>query len=205
MGRVSVYIDGFNVYHAIDALKLPKLKWLNYKVLAASLLRNGEDLTDVHFFTAVLSWNHEKQARHRNYIAALKAVGVIVHEANFKRSRRFCQEQQRYCRFYEEKQTDVAIAITMVSDAIGGRFDRGIILTADSDQIPTARFIAGLPGRSLTLLYPPGRGSHARDLGNVITDRKELTAGHLATCLLPRTVVNLSGNAVAHCPAIYQA
>ncbi|MFO1241201.1 MAG: hypothetical protein U1E64_12690 [Sphingomonadaceae bacterium] len=30
MRRVIVYIDGFNLYHAIDDLGQPHLKWLTY-------------------------------------------------------------------------------------------------------------------------------------------------------------------------------
>lgn len=99
--KVSVYIDGFNLYHAILAERDHKLKWLNMQLLAQSFVRSDEILKDVIFFTAVLTWNHEKQKRHRNYINALKAVGVEIVESNFKRIGR---------KDYEEKQTDVQIA-----------------------------------------------------------------------------------------------
>ena len=200
---VRVYIDGFNLYHAICAYNDNSLKWLNYWKLSESLLRDRETLDEVNLFTAVLTWNHAKQQRHTNFLKACRAVGVNVHEANFKKSHRLCLTQNRECRFYEEKQTDVGIAIKMVSDAMVGKFDRAILITADSDQIPTARFIAEMPERRLSLLFPPGRASHARELGSVVPDRRELTVGQMRTCLLPRTVKDQSGKAVAHMPAIY--
>jgi uncharacterized LabA/DUF88 family protein len=203
MTKVRVYIDGFNLYHAIATLQKPALKWLNHHVLAQSLLRTGETLDEVNFFTAVLTWNAEKQRRHMNYIEALTAYGVVVHQTNFKKAQKYCKDEERYCRFYEEKQTDVAIAVKMVSDALAGACDRAILVTADSDQIPTARFLKGLPGFKLTLIFPPGRGGEARDLGNVVSDRKELTPGLLGTCLLPRTVKDGAGRTVATMPAIY--
>jgi uncharacterized LabA/DUF88 family protein len=204
MKRIRVYIDGFNIiYHAIDALQRPQLKWLNHRQLAESFVRPGERLDEVHFFTAVLRWDRAKQQRHVNYLAALRAVGVVIHESRFAKVDRRCRAFGKICPFHEEKQTDVGIAVKMVTDAMSARVDRLILLTADSDQIPTAKFIKSLPGVSLTLVYPPNRGSYARDLGAHIPDRHELSAGRLGTCIFPRTVKNASGKAVAFRPAVY--
>lgn len=202
--QVRVYIDGFNLYHAIATLKEDDLKWINYWNLSLSLLKEGEILDEVNLFTAVLTWNYNKQKRHVNFIRACEAVGVRVHNATFKRSFRECQESQRTCRFFEEKQTDVAIAVKLVADALTGGFDRAILMTADSDQIPAARFVSQLPNRSLTLIFPPGRKKVARELGAVVADRRELTSGHLRTCRLPRTVRNEAGKVVATMPALYE-
>lgn len=55
--RVAVYVDGFNLYHAIDELNVPKLKWLNLDALARSLLRPQETLVKCHYFTSIVDWN----------------------------------------------------------------------------------------------------------------------------------------------------
>jgi uncharacterized LabA/DUF88 family protein len=201
--RVRVYIDAFNMYHAIDALGDHTLKWVNLRRLSEGFLRPGEVLTEVNFFTAVLNWNQEKQRRHRNYIAALEAVGVRIHEANFKAATRICPQFGHQCKFREEKQTDVAIAVKLVSDALSGEVDRAILVTADSDQIPAARLVKSLPGVTLSLVFPPNRASHARELGAIIPDRRELTEGRLRNCPLPRTVFDSNGKPVAHMPALY--
>jgi hypothetical protein len=109
-----VYIDAFNMYHAIDALGDNTLKWINMLHLSETFLWPGERLDRVNFFTAVLNWDYEKQQRHRNYLAALRAVNVVVHEANFKTSSRICPEFGHRCKFKEEEQTDVAMAVTLV-------------------------------------------------------------------------------------------
>jgi uncharacterized LabA/DUF88 family protein len=200
---VRVYIDGFNLYHAIAAMKDPTLKWLNMWKLSESFLRSGETLDAVNFYTAVLNWQPDKQIRHRNYIAAQQAVGVTVHESNFKKSTRRCVAFDRNCKFYEEKQTDVAIAVSLTADALMGKMGRAVLITADSDQIPTAKFLQTVPGVRLSLIFPPGRKALARDLGGVIQDRHELTKGQLLTCRLPRTVLNGNGTPVAHMPSMY--
>jgi len=202
MKKLRVYIDGFNLYHAIDKLNQPSLKWLNMWKLCEQHVRDGEVLDKVNFFTAIWPYDHAKQQRHKNFLAALRAVGVTVHEGNFKKSDRVCYKHERSCPFREEKQTDVSIGIEMVRDAVTHSADRLILVTADSDQVPTAKMINGL-GVALTLIFPPGRSGEARDLGNLIPDRKELSVGQLSTCPLPRTVVDANGKAVAHMPAIY--
>src|SRR5687767_8500813 len=111
MPRVRAYIDGFNLYHAIDKIGIPRLKWLNHFQLAKSFLKAGETLESVHFFTAVWRYDQEKQQRHVNFLKACRAVGVDVHEGNFKKGDKYCHDYNRYCRFREEKQTDVAISV----------------------------------------------------------------------------------------------
>ena len=203
MTIVRVYIDGFNVYHAIESQRDPRLKWLNYWRLAESLLRDGEALDAVHFFTAVWRFETAKQKRHQNFIAALDAVGVTVHEGEFSKPKRWCERHARYCSFREEKQTDVGIAIKMLSDAFDGREQRMILVTADSDQIPTARALSAMDHVSLTLAFPPGRAGEARELGQLIPDRLELKPQRLLPHQLPRTVER-NGRVVATMPALYR-
>jgi len=204
LGRLNVYIDGFNLYHALDSLDNPSLKWLNHIVLARSFLRSAELLGDVHFFTAVLTWDAEKQKRHRAYIKALAAVGVQVHEANFKKSFRKCTEMNRHCRFFEEKQSDVALAVRFVSDAMMGKMTRAILITADSDQVPAVRHVRQNTGVAVSLVFPPGRKAFARELGKAASDAHELTQGRLQTALLPRSVFDSSGRLAATRPAVYE-
>jgi hypothetical protein len=86
---------------------------------------------------------------------------------------------------------------------MSGDTHRQRLVTADSDQVPTAKLINGIDDVSLSLIFPPGRAGEARDLGSHIQDRKELTAGQLMTCPLPRTVHDANGKAVAHMPTLY--
>lgn len=202
MSQIRVYIDGFNLYHAIDKIGDYRLKWLNFSVLSRDLLREGETLDEVHFFTAVWPYDSQKQKRHRNFIAAQKACGVFVHEGKFSKPKRWCERHQRSCPFREEKQTDVGLAIKIVSDAQAGAVNRIILITADSDQIPTAKLVNAMDGVSLTLAFPPGRSQEARELGDLIPDRFELKPQRLKHYMLPRSVV-VDGTTVATMPALY--
>ena len=202
MTKVRAYIDGFNLYHAIEKTGRVELKWLNLMHLCKDLLRNGEELDEVHFFTAVWPYEATKQKRHENFIAAQEAYGVIVHRGKFSKPKRWCEKHQRNCPFREEKQTDVGIGIKMLGDAYEKKASRMILVTADSDQIPTAKALKNVGTAVLTLAFPPGRDKEARELGNLIPDRLELTIERLVNFQLPRTVTR-DGKAVARMPALY--
>ena len=203
---VNVYIDGFNLYHAINDLNQPHLKWLDLMALAKSFLRQGEQLGCVHYFTAVVHWDSEKRGRHKQYIRALKQRGVNVVEGSFRNTPKRCPKHKIICPHNEEKQTDVSIGITMLSEALTGQAARQVLITADSDQIPTVKAIKSLaPDVELTLGAPPGRMQSARELGNEFTSksRKEISAGRIQAATLPREVKGSDGALIAVRPKDY--
>jgi len=202
--RVGVYIDGFNAYHAIAALNEPTLKWLDYQSLARALA--GEDhLERVVFYTALSPWSPAKRARHVNYIAALRATGVEVVESIFSRPRKWCHKEQRHCKNYEEKQTDVAIATDILSDCFEDRVDRILLITADSDQIPMVTRVRKLfPEKVVVLVAPPKRLDQARGLGEACNGVRELKASLLRKHLLPDEVRKPNGRLAASIPPEYQ-
>jgi uncharacterized LabA/DUF88 family protein len=158
---VTWYVDGFNLYHAVAALKRPLLKWLDIDSLARSYLDNGNALGAVHYFTALNTWDADKRRRHMNDIRALQHSGVIVHLSRFDRIDKYCRKTGKYCVFNEEKQADVGIAVQALSDAYDGHTDILFFLTADSDQVPTLRSIKRrFPEKKVFLVAPPHRLSH---------------------------------------------
>jgi len=202
--KVNVYVDGFNLYHAIDALNDQRLKWINLRTLAFSFVKPHEVLNHVRYFTAVLTWNKEKQGRHKIYIRAQKAFGVDVIESNFRKVTRHCYPQNRYCARHEEKQTDVAIAVSVLLDATRGDFDRAILVTADSDQIPLVKAIMNdFPNKRITLAAPPGRAGEARELGSLVHERVPITVGRIRSCIMPTVVHDDRGQVAAIRPTLY--
>ena len=203
---VNFHIDGFNLYHSLDRLGDDRLKWLDHNKLAKTLLRAGESLGHVHFFTAVVTWDRVKQQRHTSYLKALRAVGVNVEESNFRKQPRRCFEMNRLCKFREEKKTDVAIATKLLSDAYERNCERAVLLTSDSDQVPTVLAArAANTDLEISLLLPPREGPTATELGSLFAgkNRKVLKAGLLHRCLLPRDVYSAGGRKMATRPAPY--
>ena len=150
MTRIIAYVDGFNLYHAIDNLNRPALKWLDLNALITSLARAGETVTEVNYFSAYATWRPTAYQRHIEYVKALEHAGVKCIMGHFKSKPRTCRSCGDQWVQHEEKETDVHIAARIVVDACEDRYDRAVLITADSDLVPalgsTSRFV-----RSTTL------------------------------------------------------
>ena len=200
MKRVNVYIDGFNLYHALDDIKTPHLMWVDLMTLSQSLLRKGETLGTVYYFSAFATWLPAAYALHRAHVAALKHRGVTAVMGHFKSKTRSCHVCKAQWLGHEEKETDVHIAVRLVADALRDEFDRAIIISADSDLAPALRTVKQYaPAKELFVAAPPGRFGSARDLG----PRLELTKGRIAKCLLPPELTDEQGNVVIRRPTEY--
>src|SRR5262245_27349768 len=92
--RAITFVDGFNLYHAIDKLKQQELKWLDLRALSRVFLNsNFEQLTKVFYFSAYA--NHMgKSARKRQaaYVRALELTAVQPILGHFKEKDRKCPD-----------------------------------------------------------------------------------------------------------------
>lgn len=202
--RTACYIDGFNLYHAVDALGDPALKWANLALLARSYMREGDDLVRTVFFTALNTWDAAKRGRHVNYVKALEAHGVEPMLSRFDKVKKHCHRQMRYCDLREEKQTDVSLAVTMLTDCYERGIERIVLVTADSDQVPAVKAIkARFPNTIVFMVAPPGRLKNARELGEACDGRTEITRQRLRDCQLPNDIRDGRGRLVASRPALY--
>jgi uncharacterized LabA/DUF88 family protein len=164
--RVNFYIDGFNVYFRLKEYKEKTgicYNWLDYKSLLTSLLKGGEELGDIYFFTAI-SQRHGAGSvvRHNKYITALEATGVKIIKGYFSKKSRKCKV--RGCHFKgpreypdeEEKETDVKIAVQMLKDAANDKFNRCFLMSGDNDFSPVLLAIKELcPKKQVGLITPP--------------------------------------------------
>ena len=57
MSRVTVYVDGFNLYFGLRSKGWRKHYWLDLVALAAALLKPGQTLQGVHYFTSRIRAN----------------------------------------------------------------------------------------------------------------------------------------------------
>mgnify|MGYP002623926350 FL=1 len=202
--RVACYIDGFNLYHAVNALNDPLLKWTDLGALARSYLGPNDTMVRTVFFTALNSWDKAKRQRHVNYIKALEATGVEVVLSRFDRVQKHCFQNDRFCPIREEKQTDVSIAVEVISDCYERGIERILLMTADSDQVPLVRRIRErFPETIVYMIAPPKRLAVARELGGVCNGVSELTAGRLRQHSLPLEIRDGRGRLIAARPAIY--
>lgn len=201
MRRVYVYVDGFNLYHAIDDLGDDSLKWLNLWSLSESLIAQNETLYAVKYFSAYATWHASGYARHRAYVAALEAESVSVVMGNFKEKWVECRLCSKTFKTHEEKETDVNIGIHLVADAMSDKFDRALVISADSD-LRSAIVLAKekAPTKAINVVAPPGRFSFARALRPLF----QITNGKIRAARLKDRYEDSDGTLVAEIPGKYR-
>ena len=171
--RVSVYVDGFNLYHAIKELcikelcidklciegcKQEHLKWVNLWDLSEKLVCENEEVTVVKYFSAYARWLEPNYRRHQLYVKFLEKQGVTFIEGRFKRKRVKCQAkcQKRY-QTREEKETDVNIGVHLMADGLNDRFDRALVISADTDLNGAVELTSKETNKQIHIVAPPGR------------------------------------------------
>lgn len=161
MPKIVVFIDGFNLYHALnDHLQYRKYKWLNLKRLASLYVHRPDTLEQVLYFTTLATWDAGKVSRHKTYIRALENEGVTVVYGEFKRKQKHCRFCNRDFWSFEEKQTDVNIALYLFQLAVADRYEKAVIISGDTDLIPAVKAVhATFPGKQIGVVIPIGRAS----------------------------------------------
>jgi hypothetical protein len=183
--RAAFYIDGFNLYHAVDAYKRPYLKWLNLKALGRAIAPNSEVVKRVVWCSAVRPQNRGKVKRHEDYMKALKAQGVICRMGHFVHAMDKCNSCNHTWQLSVEKQGDVNLALSIAADAEDDLFDVCYLVTADGDHAATARYLKErFPKKKLVLVTPPGR-HHNRHIERLADACVEIEMHHLEASLLP--------------------
>ena len=208
--RVSCYIDGFNVYHAIDDANRAvrgaqsHLKWLNLFSLMSEFTDPSVHVVGaVKFFTAYPSWNQEKTARHKNYTAALEHAGVTIIEGQFKPKTCYCKNCRTKYTAREEKESDVNIAMHLINDAHLDRFDQAFLVTNDSDLLGPVRLLRNtFSNKKIKVIAPPFR-RHSKELWAAADKRGQISVEHMNRNLLPETASNANGDELFRRPVEY--
>lgn len=202
--RSAFYIDGFNLYHAIDDLGKPHLKWLSYWHLAQKVIpQQSQTLVRVVWCTARHTRDPSKSGRHDLLCRAQAMHGVEVIKGHFVDERRECRSCGSSWQAPSEKEGDINVAINLIRDAFLDIYDHAYLLTADSDQVATVRMMRKqFPAKQITIVVPPGRRRsehlHHASGGNSI----QLSEAHLEWAVSPAVCLQAGQPAVRR-PTIY--
>jgi len=165
MNRVSVLVDGFNLYHSLaDAgPRVGKgVKWLDLWGLISSypqVIGGRPVIGELRYFSALAHHRIPHDAgvtqRHRAYIAALEISGVRIQLGRFKASRQTCKICRSSYRRYEEKETDVALAVGVMEALLNPQIDTVVLVSGDSDLAPALRVArTRFPEKRLGVAFP---------------------------------------------------
>lgn len=160
--HLYAYVDGFNFYHGLHETSGTQLLWLDLVALVEKL-RPKSDVLKVHYFTAEVVGDAGAISRQAQYLAALQARNgerLVIHYGRFQSRKRHCKSCGNRWSDWEEKETDVNMAVTLVSNAASKEMDSALLLSADSDLVPAARVAQQLhPKLFIAAAFPPGRYS----------------------------------------------
>lgn len=160
--RLVAYVDGFNLYYGLRDTRLhDKYKWLDIRGMCESLLKPGQTLTLVRYFTSRIRGDSEAVERQATYIDALEAMGNIeIDYGSFLTKTVRCRKCNNTWRKQEEKKTDVNIAVRLLADAHFDRFETALLISGDSDLVPPVKYIrAEFPNTEVIVASPPKRNS----------------------------------------------
>ena len=199
MDKVNFYIDGFNIYHAIDKMKDNKLKWINYKLLCQKLLKPNEIINQIFYFSAYATWKQSSFLKHRVFVRALKTENINIILGNFKNKTKYIPNINYNYKYHEEKESDVNIAIHLVRDACRKNCDTAIILSGDSDLVPAIK-MAKLENNDLKIgvIIPPN--VQADSLKKASDFSRKLSEFSLSDFLFPKNII-LDNKNIISCPS----
>lgn len=202
--RANVYIDGFNLYHALQA---DHHKWLNLRALSRVFLPpESHVIGTIYYFSAYATWRPASYKRHREYIKALEATGVTPVLGSFKAKDRMCKMCGAKYIGHEEKESDINIAVNLLNDAVEDRFDLAILISSDSDLCPALRLVKSkYPGKEIRIVTPrPLKTSY--DLVSAAGGTgcyRQIRPVHFGRSLFAEQVLDAEGNIAAVRPPKY--
>lgn len=161
--RVIVYVDGFNFYFGLKSKAWRKFYWLDFVKFFESLLKPHQTLECVLYFSA-RPHDKDKADRQDKLFSANKLnPKFILQLGKYLKKKETCRKCGNTYDKFEEKETDVRIATTIVRDVVLDRCDISIIVSADSDLKPAIELIRDYKqSHKIYTYFPPNR--HSLDL-----------------------------------------
>jgi len=119
-------------------------------------------LERVTYFTARVRNDPDGERRQSSYLDAIACHSplVTILSGHFLEKDRRCRDCGSTWKVFEEKETDVSIAVALIEDAVQDRFDVALLVSADSDLCPAIRAMKRLcPEKRIVAAFPPRRQS----------------------------------------------
>lgn len=101
-----------------------------------------------------------------------------------------------------EKQTDINLALSLFSDAMQDEFDFAYLLSADSDQAATGKYLRDFfPSKKIITVSPPNKPI-SNNVANYAAGKRRINLADIEKCRFPNYVKNLDGG-IVRCPKEY--
>lgn len=209
--RVAFFVDGYNLYHAIDNIvkgnpSLNYLKWVDLRKLFTYFIQPQDDeIADIFFFTArpIHTPGDVQQRYSALMIAYQRFLKIHAVYGKFKKKMQRCKTCGAVWPRHEEKESDVNLAVYIVREAYEKKYDSAFIVTQDSDLEPAVKLTEAVRPGFLRLLTPPGIFP-SREISRAVLGRvSQIKQIHLEHSLMNAEYCDDSGAVVVQRPAAY--
>jgi len=169
--KVIFYFDGFNFYYGLKSHTVSNNNWKDYywmdfvKFCSQFIFeQDNQELQKVKYFTAP-----PKNVEKRGKQSALFKANQLINGDKFEIINGHYSDKYIECNAQckqkfmvpEEKCTDVNLSLSMVNDCIENNVDTIVLITADSDQVSTIKYIKRkFPKIKIKVYFPPNRASN---------------------------------------------
>ena len=204
MNRVVYLVDGFNLYHSLREAERARgraLRWLDLTALGSSLvhaLPGRCEVAGIVYFSALARHMEASRpgtvARHLRYLDALQATGVETILSQFKRRQVRCPYCGRVRDRWEEKQTDVGIAVRLMKLASAHTCERVLVVSGDTDLVPAISEARSTWPTRIGVAFPARRAN--AQLRAVADWTVNLDAGSYARHQFPAVVRGRDGTGI---------
>lgn len=182
--RVFCYVDGYNLYYSIrdfaETIDI-KLVWCDLFKLAEQFIDSKtQAITRIYYCSAPYKKNNQDeriiksrkaQALYCKYHRALYGKKFHSIFGEFKdKSVNQDGGNKSTMKLWEEKRTDVNVALRMLDDAHHNKYDQVLLFSGDSDFIPLIEFIYKYK-KKITVILPPTKENrpYRKHHENIIT------------------------------------
>lgn len=206
--RLSLYVDGFNLYRRLLA-KHPQDKWLDLEALARHIYPDYE-VHRVRYFTAIIKplpgADAQSPQRQQTYLRALATFPrTEIHLGKFRVDTRVMpvhpsellddgSPRTVKVKKTEEKGSDVALASMLLVDAMSGDSDLYVVCSNDSDLVMPLRLTKQRLRQRVGLLSPMEPKRASNELKQVgLDDHRQITLDALRSAQLPARIADANG------------
>ena len=164
--RVSIFIDGSNLYHSLKALNGIKI---DFEKLV-TVLSKGKILISAFYYIAPLDIisNEEKYWKHQKFLAELEKIPSF--KVVLCTLRKYTNEDGTFG--FEVKGDDVCLANDMLSGAYENLYDTAILVSGDEDFIPVINTLKKLNKQTENAFFMSTSSKKLRKLCDKITNLK---------------------------------
>ena len=137
--RISVYIDGANFVYGLKSIN-PKYSDYHFDFEEfINKIIGKDELIDIIYYNSSLKQdiNPRRFREQQKLLARLRKISkckVVL----CKRQKRFNKDNEEY---YIIKGDDIHLALDMLNDSWGSKYDKAVLISGDGDFIPLLKYV----------------------------------------------------------------